>query len=106
MAHLARVEQHLILFGIATQHGHLCHTACREQARADGPVGQRTQVEHGGGVGRKAHDEQFAQDRGLWSQSGPSYTSGKLFIYGGQFLADNLSGQVDIGVPVKFHPHD
>ena len=42
VAHTGRVNQYLILLDIAPQHGHLCHTARREQARSYGPVGQRT----------------------------------------------------------------
>ena len=32
----------LILLDVATNHRHLCHTACREQTRANRPVSQRT----------------------------------------------------------------
>ena len=83
----------------------MSHTACREQARTDNPVGYGAQVEHRGAISGKADNEQFAQDRGLRTQRGPTYILWQRFADYGQFLADNLTRQIDIGIPVELHPH-
>lgn len=38
MTHPFRIELYLVFFNIATQYGHLRHTAGRKEARADRPV--------------------------------------------------------------------
>ena len=40
--HTSRVQQDLVLLNIATDHGHLRHTARRQQTGTDRPVGDRT----------------------------------------------------------------
>ena len=104
MAHALGVELYLVFLDVASQHGHLRHTSGGEQARADGPVGQRAQVEHGGGVGREAHDHHLAQDGRLRAQRRLAYAFRQFFGHERELFADNLSGQVDVRVPVEFHP--
>ena len=100
------MEQDLVFLDVAAQHGHLCHAPGGEQARADDPVGQGAQVEHRRAVGRQAHDEQFAEDGRLRPQRGIAHIVGKGVGHRGQFLRHDLAGQVNVRVPVKFHPHD
>ena len=104
--HAFGMQQYLIFLDVATQNGHLCHTSGRKQARTDGPVGQRTQIEHGSAVGRQAHNQQLAQNGRLRSQGRIPHIVRQVFAYGGQFLGYNLTGQIDVRIPIEFHPHD
>ena len=54
-----------------------CHASGGEQARADRPVGNRPQIEHGGGVGGQTDDEHFAQDGRLGAESRLAHVDGK-----------------------------
>ena len=125
MFHAGRIEQYLIFFNIATDHGNLCHTAGRQQARTDRPVGNRTQIHLGGGgfrrgssrtartdggisiiLSRQADDHHFTQDRRLRAQRRFTYILRKALTHYGQFLGYDLTGPIDIRSPIEFHPYD
>ena len=106
MAHPLGIQLYLILLDVAAYHVHLCHAPGRKQARANNPVGHRAQVKHGGGVGTQAYDEHLAQDGRLRTQRGVAHPFGQVFLGQDQLLADNLSRQVDVRIPVKLHPDD
>ena len=57
--HAGRVKQHLIFLDISSQHGNLCHTSRREQARTDSPVCQCTEIEHGSSIRSQTDNQQL-----------------------------------------------
>ena len=59
MFHAGRVKQHLIFLDITSQHGNLCHTSRREQARTDSPVCQCTEIEHGSSIRSQTDNQQL-----------------------------------------------
>lgn len=104
MAHPFRVQLNLVFFDVSAQHGYLCHPSGGQQARANRPVRNRAEVEHGGRVGGQTDNQHFAQDRRLRAQRRLAHVDGEGFTDYRQFLADNLAGEVDVCSPVKFHP--
>ena len=77
VAHPFGVQLNLIFLDVSSEHCHLCHASGGEQARADRPVGNRPQIEHGGGVGGQTDDEHFAQDGRLGAESRLAHVDGK-----------------------------
>ena len=106
MFHAGRVEQHLIFFNITSQYGNLCHTSCRKQSRTDSPVCQRTKVEHGSGIRSQSDNQQLTQNRRLRTHCRLTHIFGQFLADQRKFLTDNLTSQINIGIPFKFHPND
>ena len=105
MFHPLRMKQNLVFFDIASQYRHLCHASGREQARADGPVGKRTQVEHRSAVGGKPYNQQFTQNGRLGSQCRIAHILRQALAHRSKFFGYNLAGKVDIGIPVELYPY-
>ena len=54
----------------------------------------------------EAHNEHFAEYGRLRTEYGSTYTGWHLFAYSGEFLADYLSGKIDVGAPIKLYPYN
>ena len=104
MAHPFGIELYLVFLDVTAQYGYLCDASGRQEARTDGPVGQRAQVEHGGGIGRKTYNQHLAEDGRLGAQRRLAHTGRQFFGHERELLTDNLTGQVDVRVPVEFDP--
>ena len=87
-------------------HADLSHTSSRKQARTYHPVGVRTQVLLRGVLAGEAHDEHLAKYGRLRTEHGSTHSGWHLFAYSGEFLADYLSGKIDVGAPIELHPHN
>ena len=103
---LLRREQHLILLDVATDYGHLSHTARREQARTNGPLGNRAQLLERGLLGCKTDDHHLAQDRRLRTECRLSDICGQCVRDCREFLGYNLASTINICIPIKFDPYD
>ena len=87
-------------------HADLSHASGRKQARTYHPVGISTKVLLRSVLAGEAHNEHFAEYGRLRTEYGSTYTGWHLFAYSGEFLADYLSGKIDVGAPIKFYPYN
>ena len=76
------------------------HTSRREQARTDSPVCQCTEIEHGSSIQARIGIISNSPKIEDWGPMvGFTPHSRQLLADQGQFLTDNLTGQIDIGIP-------
>ena len=101
--HRHRVGQHLVLLVIPAHDCHLRYAAGSQDSRLDYPVGQGPQFHDVGGIGFNPYKEDFAHHTGLGRQNG-SNPFGQTAFQGHHLLADNLTGAIDVGTPIEFHP--
>ena len=104
VTHPLGIKLNLVLFDVSSEHRYLRHSSGRQQTRTDSPVGNRTEVEHGGRVGRQPDNEHFAQNRRLRAECRFSNVDRKRFTDYSELFTHNLSGKINICSPVEFHP--
>ena len=105
MTHTGRVNQHLIFLDVTPEDGYLSHPTGRKQTWTDGPIGNRTEVNHRGTIRSQAHNQHLTQDGGLRSHGRLTHVFGEFFIHQRKLLAHNLTGEINIGIPIEFHPN-
>ncbi len=105
MLHFVGVEQYLVFFQVATYHGNLGHTTCRQQTRTYSPIGQSAKVKHRRAVGRKPHNEQFSQNRRLRAECRLTNIFRQRIADCRQFLRHNLPVEINIRPPVELNPY-